>query len=83
MILTKGEDEKLRRFEKKIVRKIYGQKSSGRSLPKIDELRGPGNIVRRRQCENCKDTDVAMVRPYKRDRRRKSGGESNRQETRF
>ena len=44
VILAKGEEEKLRRFERKIA-----QKSSGRSLSKTDELRATKNVARRRQ----------------------------------
>ena len=62
LFLTKGEEEKLRRFE----RKIY--ESSGMSLPKTDELRGPGKVARREHCENYKDTEAAMVRPHEKDR---------------
>ena len=56
MILTKDDEEKLRRF----VRKIYGPKKVV-----TDELRGSGRSARRGHCERCKDTEGAMVRPHK------------------
>ena len=62
MILTQGEEEKLKRIERKIARKIYGPKK----VPKTDELRGPGKITSRGHCENYKTTEVAMVRTHRR-----------------
>ena len=53
---------------------------SGRSLPKTDELRDPGKIARRGHCESHKDTETAMIRPQKKDERRKSSKESDRVE---
>ena len=49
------------------------KESSGRSLPKTDEFRGPGEIARRGHCESYKNTEAAMVRLHKKDGRRKSG----------
>ena len=57
VILEKGEEEKLRRLDRKIA-----QTSSGGSLPKTDELGGLGKIARRRRGENCEDTEAAMRR---------------------
>ena len=66
--LTEGEEEKLRRFE----RKIYSPKKVV-----SDELRGPGRSARRAHCESCEDTEAAMERPHKKGGRRKSSEESD------
>ena len=74
MILTKGEEEKLRSYEENLRLK----ESSGRNLPKTDELRGLGKIERRGHCESYKDTDAAVLRPHKKDGRRKNNEQSDR-----
>ena len=73
-ILTKSEEEKLRRFERKIARKIY------RVVEETDELRSPGKAARGGHRGSCKDTEAAMVRPRKKDGRRKSSEESDKAE---
>ena len=60
---------------------LWPKGSSGKSLPKTDELRGPGTITKIGRCENYKDTETMTIRPRKKDERRKSSEESDRMET--
>ena len=50
---------------------LHFKESSGRSLPKNDQLRGSGKIVRTGHCESYKDTEAAMIRPPKKGGREK------------
>ena len=65
------------------MRKLYALINCTRSLPKTDELRGPGKIARRRHRGSSKDTEAMLVRPHKKNGRRKSNEESDRVETRL
>ena len=66
MILTKGEEEKPRRFERKT---HCSKRTSRRSPPRTDEFISPGKVARRGHCESHNDTEAAMVRPHEADGR--------------
>ena len=56
---------------------VTPKESSGGSLPNTDEFRAPGKIARRAHRERYKDAETAMVRPHRKDGRRKSSEESD------
>ena len=78
MILTMGEEEKLRRFDRKIYdsKKVVGVYQRLTNSEVQERLQGK-NIVKTIK------TQTAMVRPHKKDQRRKSSEESDIVQTRL